>query len=297
MPNAIQVKSILNKTKSRDSWFLDDYTINAYSGCSFNCLYCYIRGSKYGTHMEEKLAVKENALEVLDRELFNRAKKGQYGVIAMSSATDPYLHFEKESEMTRRILELILKHRFPLHVITKSDLIIRDIDLLHQINERAILPVQLTGKLQQKVFISFSFSTVDDGIAKIFEPGATPPSIRLQTLKHIVKNGLLTGVSMMPLLPYISDTGEHLELMYSSFKDAGASYVFPSTITLFGNEKSDSKTLVVRAIEKHYPYLLDKYHRLFDNSDYLPAYYNTAFAKKAKELCEKYAIRDRIVFL
>lgn len=297
MPNAIQVKSILNKTKSRDSWFLDDYTINAYSGCSFNCLYCYIRGSKYGTHMEEKLAVKENALEVLDRQLFNRAKKGQYGVIVMSSATDPYLHFEKELEMTRRILELILKHRFPLHVITKSDLIIRDIDLLHQINERAILPVQLTGKLQQKVFISFSFSTVDDGIAKIFEPGATPPSIRLQTLKHIVKNGLLTGVSMMPLLPYISDTGEHLELMYSSFKDAGASYVFPSTITLFGNEKSDSKTLVMRAIEKHYPHLLDKYHRLFDNSDYLPAYYNTAFAKKAKELCEKYAIRDRIVFL
>jgi hypothetical protein len=75
MPYAIQVKSILNKTKRRDPWFLDEYTINPYSGCSFNCLYCYIRGSKYGTNMEEKTAVKSNALEVLEKQLHNRAKK------------------------------------------------------------------------------------------------------------------------------------------------------------------------------------------------------------------------------
>ena len=75
MPREIQVKSILNKTKRRDSWFLDDYTINPYSACSFNCLFCYIRGSKYGEHMEDKLSVKSNALEVLDKQLKNRAKK------------------------------------------------------------------------------------------------------------------------------------------------------------------------------------------------------------------------------
>ena len=91
MPREIQVKTVLNKTKRRDAWFLDDYTINPYSGCSFNCLYCYIRGSKYGIHMEEKLSIKANAVEVLEKQLSNRAKKGQYGIIVLSSATDPYL--------------------------------------------------------------------------------------------------------------------------------------------------------------------------------------------------------------
>lgn len=81
MPHEIQVKSILNKTKRRDPWFLDDYTINPYSGCSFNCLYCYIRGSKYGINMEEKTAVKTNAPELLEKQLSSRAKKGQYGFI------------------------------------------------------------------------------------------------------------------------------------------------------------------------------------------------------------------------
>jgi len=89
MPHEIQVKSILNKTKRRDPWFLDDYTLNPYSGCSFNCLYCYIRGSKYGIHMEEKLSVKTNALELLEKALTLRSKKGQHGIIVLSSATDP----------------------------------------------------------------------------------------------------------------------------------------------------------------------------------------------------------------
>src|SRR5688572_16981310 len=122
MPQEIVVKSMLNKTKRRDPWFLDDYTINPYSGCSFNCLYCYIRGSKYGTNMEEKTSVKKNALEVLEKQLKNRAKKGQYGFIVLSSATDPYLQLEKEYGLTRRILELILHYKFPVHMITKSDL-------------------------------------------------------------------------------------------------------------------------------------------------------------------------------
>src|SRR5882672_9052733 len=133
MAREIQVKSILNKTKRRDPWFLDDYTINPYSGCSFNCLYCYIRGSKYGLHMEEKLGVKANALELLEKALTLRARNGQHGIIVLSSATDPYLQLEKNYRLTRQILELILKHRFPLHVITKSDLVMRDFDLLLEI--------------------------------------------------------------------------------------------------------------------------------------------------------------------
>src|ERR1043165_7024663 len=130
MPTGIQVKSILNKSMRRDPWFLDEYTINPYSGCSFNCLYCYIRGSKYGTNMEESLSAKVNAGEIFEKQLSLRARKGQYGIIVLSSATDPYLQFETETQLTRRLLEVILKYRFPVHIITKSDMVIRDFDIL-----------------------------------------------------------------------------------------------------------------------------------------------------------------------
>ncbi len=100
----VEVKSILNKTRRRDPWFLDDYTINPYSGCSFNCLFCYIRGSKYAIHMEKKLGIKTNAVELLDKQLGNRAKKGQYGIIVLSSATDPYLQSEADTGITRKLV-------------------------------------------------------------------------------------------------------------------------------------------------------------------------------------------------
>src|SRR5688572_11017704 len=128
--HSITVKSVLNKTKRRDPWFLDDYTINPYSGCSFNCSFCYIRGSKYGAHMEEKTSMKENAVELLDNQLALRARKGQYGFIVLASATEPYLQAEKETRLTRNLIEVIAKYKFPVHIITRSDLVIRDLDLL-----------------------------------------------------------------------------------------------------------------------------------------------------------------------
>ncbi len=295
MPVEFLSTTILNKKKIPDPWFLDSYTLNPYSGCSFNCLYCYIRGSKYDTHMEEKLAVKTNAVELLEKQLLSLSKKNKYGVIVLSSATDPYLQFEKEYRLTRQLLEVILKYRFPVHVITKSDLVVRDFDLLKAINEKAVLPRELENKVDQKVFITFSFSTIDDSIARIFEPGATPPSLRLETLNEAVRSGFLSGVSMMPLLPYITDTGEHLVQMFRAFKKAGARYIFPATLTLFGNGPSDSRTLVFRAIEKYYPQLADVYSKLFSGATQLPDYYRQAFNKKAKELCKEYGLKDRIV--
>lgn len=295
MPIEIEVKSILNKTKKRDPWFLDDYTINLYSGCSFNCLYCYIRGSKYGEHMERSLSVKMNAIEILDRQLFNKAKKGQYGIIVISSATDPYLQFEKEHELTRQALEVVLKHRFPVHIITKSDLVVRDFDLLHKIDQTAILPNELSTKLKHGTIITFSFSSIDDEINKIFEPGATLPTARLETLKSAKNEDFLTGVSMMPLLPYITDTTKSLNVMFSTFKKANADYVIPATIVLYGNLASDSKTLVLNAVNKHFPDLVSKYERFFSNSTEMPQYYQKAFYAKMKELGNLYQLPNRIV--
>ena len=295
MPKHVAVKSILNKTKKRDAWFLDDYTINPYRACSFNCLYCYIRGSKYGAEMEESLAIKENAVELLRKQLSLRARKNQYGIIVLASATDPYLQIEKELGLTRQLLEVILEFRFPVHIITKSDLVLRDLDLLERIHRHSILPPELQDKLSGGTLVTFSFSSVDDAVGKIFEPGATPPSARLKALQQVSAAGLPTGVSMMPLLPYISDTTESLEAMFTSFKQAGAAYVMPATITLFGNERADSKPLLLNAVRKHYPELIEKYERFFQSSHEMPARYRAAFYQKMKEMAEKYEVKDRIV--
>lgn len=292
----IIVKSILNKKKRRDSWFLDDYTLNPYSACSFNCLYCYTQGSKYGHNMEEKVSVKINAPEILEKQLHTRAKKKEYGFIVFSSASDPYLHFEKDTQLTRSLLEIILKYKFPVHMLTRSPLILRDLDLLHQINKEAILPIDLNPKLNKhKAIISFSFSTLDQEVAKIFEPGNPLISDRLNTMQTVINEGFKSGISMMPLIPYISDTGESLHHMFKTFANIKAHYILASTITLFGNERGNSKWLMYRAIEKQYPHLLEKYKKFFDHSDYMPAYYNTAFMKKINELCLQYGIRNRIV--
>lgn len=294
MPNEIEVKSVLNRTKKRDSWFLDDYTINLYSSCAFNCLYCYIRGSKYGTNLENSISVKTNAIEVLDRQLFNRVKKEQYGIIVLSSATDPYQKIDKEYELTRQALKIIAKHKFPVHIITKSDLIERDFDILHEINQKAILPNDLHKTIDTGVIISFSFSTLDDEVSDIFEKGATKPTFRLSALNKTINEGFLTGVSLMPLLPFISDTTEHLDFMFSTFKKSKIDYILPATLTLFGNAKADSKTLMLNAIKAHYPHLEKKYLKYFQNSSEMPTYYKKAFYNKMMELCKLYGIKNKI---
>src|SRR5688572_16415185 len=165
MIKEITVKSVLNKKKKRDNWFLDDYTYNPYEGCSFNCQYCYIRGSKYGENMESTLTVKRNALEVLDRQLAFRVKKEQYGIIAISSAIDPYMRIEETERMTESSLRIILKHRFPTMIITKSTGVLRDLSLLNEIDKCAIHAADLREKLTHGAIVSFSISTLDEKIA------------------------------------------------------------------------------------------------------------------------------------
>ena len=152
------------------------------------------------------MTYKSNALELLEKELHLRAQKKQYGFIVMSSATEAYSQAEKELKLTRSALEIILKYKFPVHIITRSDLMVRDLDLLFSINENAIVPDDLKNKLKG-IIVSFSFNTLDDATAKIFEPGATPPSLRIKAMEEILKYGFKCGVSLMPLLPFITDKG------------------------------------------------------------------------------------------
>lgn len=290
-----QVKSVLNKHKKRDSWFLDDYSVNPYEGCSCNCLYCYTRGSKYGENMDEKLAVKANALEVLDRQLAARAKKSQYGFVAVGSATDAYIHQEEQQEMTKGMLQLLLKHRFPVFISTKCTLITRDIELLKEIDTAAILPEDLKETLARGLILSVSISSLDEKVSDMLEPGAPPPLQRLELVKRLKKEGFFTGVNAIPLLPYISDTEEELEKIIAAAKEYGADYILTGGLTLFGTGIADSKTLFFKFLERYDSSLLPKYQQLYGSNFYTSFSYQNQLKEKAERLCKKYTIRNRIL--
>lgn len=290
-----EVRSVLNKHKKRDTWFLDDYSVNPYEGCGFNCSYCYIRGSKYGENLAEKITVKQNAVEILDKQLANRAKKDQFGFIAVGSATDAYMQVEKDLMQTRKILEVILKHRFPVFISTKSTLISRDINLLKEIDKAAILPADLSSSFSHGVILSFSLSTLDEKIAKQIEPGAPSPLKRLETLSICNEHGLFAGINAMPLLPFISNTDQELEKMVMAAKNHSADFILAAGLTLFGNEPGDNKTLYYRFLEKNYPALTRQYDEIFGNNFYQPWSYQNELKKKIGEYCNKYGIKDSIL--
>lgn len=291
----ILVKSVLNKKKNRDRWFLDEYTLNPYEGCSFNCQYCYIRGSKYGENMDDGLAVKINAPEILDRQLAFRVKKAQYGIIALASATDPYIKAEEKYRMTETFLELILKHRFPVLIITKSDRVLRDLELLRKIDEQAIHAPDLQAKMPRGVIISFSFSTLDEKLAATLEPGAPPPLVRLETMRKCKEAGFLTGVNCIPSLPFISDTEEKLEEMVRSAKLYGADYILIGGLTLFGNGPADSKTLYHKFLSRTFPERVKDYERLYGTFFMPPKNYLHRLEERADRLCKKIQIRRTII--
>ena len=290
-----QVKSVLNKQKQRDHWFLTDYSVNAYEGCSCNCLYCYIRGSKYGENMDTGLAVKSNALEVLERQLQIRAKKGQHGIVLVGSATDAYLYHEEKWRLTEGMLKLFLKYRFPVFISSKSTLILRDIELLKQIDESAILPDDLKKTLGRGVILSTSVSSMNERVTDMLEPGAAAPMERLKTLQQLKQHGFLCGVNAIPILPGVSDTEVEMEKIISSASDHGADYILVGGLTLFGINPADSKTLYYEFLKRYDASLISRYEKMYGINFFPSKEYQEELKQRAERICTKYDLRTTIL--
>ena len=295
MVKEVKVKSVLNKLKKQDDWFLVDYTINPFMGCSFNCIYCYIHGSKYGGEDTGVLQVKINAPEVLHRQIKNRAGKKEYGFIGLGSSTEPYPALEEKLGLTRELLKIIYRFKFPVNINTKSTLVLRDVDLLRKIDENAILPANLKGKLNHGVIVSFSFSTVDENLARIFEPGAPTVEERLETMQKFKEEGFLVGANLMPLLPYLSDSEEDLDKLIKAVKDHGSEFILVSGLTLFGDKPDDCKVRYFDALKKHFPELIPKTKKLFGNSFAPSRTYQHDLAVLTIKLAKKHDIRTGIL--
>ncbi|MEE3411473.1 MAG: radical SAM protein [Treponema sp.] len=181
--------------------------MNIYRGCSHGCVYCDSRSKCYHfTHDFEDIEAKQNAPELLEEAL---RKKRKRCVIGTGSMCDPYIPIEKELCLTRRCLEVIDRYSFGAAVLTKSDLVLRDLDLLSSINKKAKAVVQMT------------LTTADDNLCKILEPGVCPTSRRVQVLRECKERGIPTVVWLSPLLPFINDTQENIDAIFESCAEAG----------------------------------------------------------------------------
>jgi len=280
----VRVKSVLNRHKRRDSWFLDDYSVNPYYGCQFSCIYCYTRGGGYGREPHE-LAAKVNAAEVLDRQLRRRASRREYGFIALGTSTEPYMGVERELEITRRVLSVISHYRFPVHVLTKSTLVSRDIDLLREIARRAVLPRDLAGRVRGAL-VTISMSTVDDELARFLEPGAPSPSERLEVLEELSDGGIEAGVAFIPVIPFLSDGEEELRRAIREARERKASYVFVGALTLPG----DLRRSFLRALAMKYPELVRGYRKIFKGG-YPSREYQDRLYSKAVAICREEGVK------
>ena len=290
-----EVKTVLNKHKKRDGWFLTEYSVNPFEGCSCNCLYCYIRGSKYGENMAENLSYKSNALTVLEKQLRNRSAKSQYGFVAVGSATDAYMPQEQQLGLTEGILRLMHKYRFPVFISTKRDLIMRDLEILKAIDQGAILPPDLKPRLKRGLILSVSISTMDENISNFLEPGACSPIERLKLVQALKNADFLVGVNAIPVLPFISDTDEELEKIISAAAAHQADYILVGGLTLFGSGTADSKTLYYKFLERFDSSLIPKYDQLFKGNVFAPQAYHANIKIKSDVICKKYNIRNKIL--
>lgn len=243
---SIEAKSILSRLRSKDNYFGIAYNMNLYRGCQHGCIYCDTRSCCYGIGNISQISVKKNALELLDHEL--ETKRGK-ATIGTGSMNDPYMPLEKQLRLTRGALELIAKHHFPVHVITKSDLVARDADLLQDIG-------------QTYAAVSFTITTTDDELAHKLEPNAPTSSERFKAMKILSDRGIYTGVTLMPVLPFINDSIEDIEEIVEKAAEAGASYVLP----MFGvTLRRGSREYFYEKIEKIFPKMTKRYKTYFED--------------------------------
>lgn len=243
----IYAKTILQKNKS-DEWFGNDYNMNLYRGCCHGCIYCDSRSDCYSIQNFDNVKAKENAIEILENEL---RRKKHIGVIGTGAMSDPYNPFEKAERLTQKSLILINKYGFGLTTITKSSLIIRDIELYKQISSHS------------PVLCKMTITTSDDRLSKILEPHASLSSERFDTLAKLSESGIFTGIIMMPILPFIEDTVDNILSIIRTAGECGVKCIYPYFgVTLRSNQREYFYT----KLDAAFPGMSDKYKRYYGNN-------------------------------
>ena len=251
--------------------------MNIYRGCTHGCIYCDSRSRCYGfTHPFEDIEVKRNAPALLEQKLRSKRKKCMIGTGAMC---DPYLHCEEELRLTRACLEIIDRYGFGVSVLTKSDRILRDMDLLGSIQEKSKAVAQMT------------LTTWDDRLCRIIEPEVCVTSRRLEVLRTMKEAGIPTVVWMTPLLPFINDTKENLKGILEGCLEAGVKGIlcFGMGLTL----REGNREYFYQALDRHFPGLRREYQRRYGNAYELPSPRHRELQQIFEDTCAKAGILYR----
>jgi DNA repair photolyase len=279
----LPTRSIVGKTTSRRGLPFT-HTINPYRGCEFACRYCYARFThEYleipnpDQQFEHKIYFKENAAWLLDQELA-RLKPGTE--IALGTATDPYQPLERKQRVTRSLLEVFArKSGFGLGIVTKSTLIARDIDLLKEIATRHKLTVHLT------------VTTMSARLARILEPRAPRPDLRIATLARLRAAGIRAGVLCSPLMPGITDSRGSIAAVARAAAQAGAQFFAAGALFL----KPCSQPTFFQFVREHFPAKLADYERRYGSSAWVSPEYRQRMADLVNSICREYKLGKRYV--
>jgi DNA repair photolyase len=273
----LPARSVLNRCASKRVPFA--WTINPYRGCEFACKYCYARYThefmelRDGIDFERKIYVKQQTAWLLRRDL-KKVKPGEQ--IAIGTATDPYQPAEKRYEVTRGIMEELALHRgLELGVVSKSDLILRDIDLLRRVAEH------------NSLFINITVTTLDIRLARILEPRAPRPDLRVAAERQLNASGIDAGIICAPVVPGITDSPAALDAVVRAAKSANAKYVYANPLFL----KPCSAAVFLPFLEKEFPQLVEEYRKRFGDR----AFVSKAYSKRISELMAKLRQKHGIV--
>jgi DNA repair photolyase len=273
-------KTILNKHKRPDHWFWVRYTAYPYKGCQHGCEFCYCREKKYYPFEDPRdfayrIEIKENAPELLRRAL-SRAPVDIVG-------TGDYQPAERKFLLSRQMLEVCLESGFPVSVLERSPLVVRDLDLLEKINQRARAVMMWS--------IIYTPDSAHQSTLRQLERLAPPPEKRFAAMERFAEVGILTGTCMMPVLPDLCDTDENLEAVVRWTGEHGGQFVLAGGLTM-ANQQRD---YFLGVLDERFPELALRYRALYPVGRYGPErrdWYKTGL--RVKELCEQYGISDRI---
>ena len=270
-------RSLLNRVVSRRHLPFT-WAINPYRGCEFACKYCYARYThefmelRDGIEFEQKIFVKQHAAELLRQEL-KKVLPGEE--IAIGTATDPYQPAERRFEVTRAILEELARHSgLEIGIVTKSNLITRDVEILRRIADN------------NRLFINLTVTTVNAELARKLEPRAPRPDLRLETVRQLNLAGVDAGVICAPVLPEITDAPRDLEAVVKAASEAGAKYIFANPLFL----KPCSAAVFLPFLAEHFPALVGSYHKRYSGRAFLPKAYAQRLSQLMAELRQKYGI-------
>src|SRR5262252_1992396 len=275
----LPVRSLLNRCTSARMTFT--WTINPYRGCEFACKYCYARYThefmemRDGLDFERKIYVKQHGAWLLRQEL-RQVRPGQS--IAIGTATDPYQPAERKFGITRAIMEEFARHEgFSLGLVTKSDLVLRDLDLLREISRKNRFSVHIT------------VTTTRVDLARLLEPRAPRPDLRLQAVRKLAEAGIHVGVNLAPILPGITDAPADLESLVRAAAEAGARSLYAAPLFL----KSCAAKVFLPFVAERFPRLVAEYEKRYSTQAFASASYSRRIEALVKKYRAKYGLGSR----